>query len=105
MLGSNKGVEIPRPRGGFRMRWLLGVTILLTLTACSHRSEREREAERERIQRDQDSIAFKAGEAAHEVAKHAEKAAAAAGRVLEQGARKASEGWKQKEEEDREKGR
>jgi hypothetical protein len=85
------------------MRFRAGLLIILMLSGCSYRSEREREAQREREQRDRDSAAFKVGEAAHEIAKHAEKAAAVAERKLEDSARKASEGWKQKEREDREK--
>jgi hypothetical protein len=77
------------------MRCIVGLLIVLTLGSCSNRE----------TQRDQSSAAFKAGEAAHEIAKHAEKTAAAAGRELKESARKASEGWKQKEKEDREKAR
>ena len=83
-----------------------GVGLLIILTsACSHPSEQPREAQREREERDRNSAAFKVGETAHEIAKQAEKAAAVAGRKLEESARKASEGWKQKEKEDREKAR
>jgi hypothetical protein len=82
------------------MRCVLGLLIILTLGACSNR-----DAQREREERDRSSAAFKAGEAAHEIAKHAEKTAAAAERELKESARKASEGWKQKEKEDREKAR
>ena len=69
------------------MRCRIAVLLLLSLSACSRHSQRDR---------DENSAAFKVGEAAHEVAKHAEKTAAAAGRQLEDSARKASEGWKQK---------
>jgi hypothetical protein len=85
------------------MRYLAGLPIILTLGACSHRGERE--AQREREERDRNSAAFKVGEAAHEIAEHAAKTAAAAERQLRENARKASEGWKQKEKEDREKAR
>jgi uncharacterized lipoprotein len=83
------------------MRYLAGLLIILTISGCSHRSEQEREAQHEREERDRNSAAFKVGEAAHEVAKQAEKAAALAERKLQENARKASEGWKQKEREDR----
>jgi hypothetical protein len=87
------------------MRCVSGLLIILTLAACSHRSESERNAQRERDERDRNSAAFKAGEAAHEIAERAAKTAAAAERELKESARKASEGWKQKEKEDREKAR
>jgi len=69
---------------------------LAILFACSRSHKQEREGDR-------NSAAYKVGEAAHEVAKHAEKAAEAAGRQLNESARKAAEGWKAKEKEDREK--
>jgi uncharacterized protein YceK len=76
------------------MRCLLSLLIvLLTLSGCSS----------SRRGGDQDSPAFRAGEAAHEIAKHAEKTAVEAERQLKENARKAKEGWKQKEREDREK--
>lgn len=78
------------------MRWIAAFFVLLTVSACSHRS-------RERQQRDQNSVAFKAGEAAHEIAKKAAGAAAEAGRELQENARKAREGWNAKERQDREK--
>lgn len=85
------------------MRLVAGFAIILTLGACSHPSDRE--AQREREERDRNSAAFKVGEAAHEIAKHAEKTAAAAERQLQESARKAREGWKEKDKEDREKAR
>ena len=61
------------------MRLAASLLLILTVSACSHRSERERKAQRETgEERDRSSAAFKAGEAAHEIAKHAEKTAAAA---------------------------
>ncbi len=75
------------------MRRLLSLLIVLTISGCSS----------SRKGRDQDSPAFKAGEAAHEIATHAEKTAVEAERQLKESARKAKEGWKQKEREDREK--
>lgn len=87
------------------MRCFLALLVILTATGCAHKSERQRQAERERQQRDQNSVAFKVGEAAHELAKHAEKAADAASRALQDNARKANEGWKANDREDREKSR
>lgn len=84
---------------------LLLIVAAITMTACSDFGETNRDAQRERERKDQDSVAFKAGEVAHEIAKHAGKAAAAAAREFGQGVRKASEGWKEKEREDREKAR
>jgi len=89
---------------------LLMMVAALTMSACSFSGNTNRDAQRERELRerelkDQDSVAFKAGEAAHDIAKHAEKAAATAARALDRGVRKASEGWKEKEREDREKAR
>jgi hypothetical protein len=88
-----------------RMRCVVGLLLIVTLSACSHPTERERDAQRAREESDRNSAAFKVGEAAHEIAKHAEKTAAAAERELEESARKAREGWKQKEKEDRDKAR
>jgi hypothetical protein len=84
---------------------LLTIVAAVAMTACSDSGRIDRDAQRARERKDQDSIAFKAGEAAHEIAKHAEKAAATAARELDHGVRKASEGWKEKEREDREKAR
>ena len=84
---------------------LLMIVAAIGMTACSDFGKTNRDAQRERELKDRDSVAFKAGEAAHEIAKHAEKAAATAARELDQGVRKASEGWKEKEREDREKAR
>ena len=84
---------------------LLMIVAAIAMTACSDSGKTNRDAQRERERKDRDSVAFKAGEAAHEIAKHAEKAAATAARELDQGVRKASEGWKEKEREDREKAR
>lgn len=87
------------------MRCFLALLAILTVSGCSFKTQRQRDAERERQLRDEHSAAFKVGEAAHELAKHAEKAADAAGRALEENARKANEGWKAKDREDREKAR
>jgi hypothetical protein len=78
------------------------IVAVIGMTACSDTGKTNRDVQRERELKDRDSVAFKAGEAAHEIAKHAEKAAATAARELDQGVRKASEGWKEKEREDRE---
>lgn len=48
-----------------------------------------------------DSLSYKAGQAAHEVAKETGKAARAAGQKLDEAARNASEGWKAASREDR----
>ncbi len=77
----------------------LAAAILLS-TGCE--TARQREAERQREEQDQKSAAFRAGQAAHEIAKEAEKAAAAAGRKLDESARKAREGWKDQERKDQE---
>lgn len=87
------------------MRCFLVLLAILTVSGCSHKSERQREAEHERQLRDEHSAAYKVGEAAHELATHAAKAADAAGRVLQENARKANEGWKAKAREDRDKAR
>ncbi len=84
---------------------LLMIVAAIGMTACSDSGKTNRDVQRERELKDRDSVAFKAGEAAHEIAKHAEKAAARAARELHQGVRKASEGWKEKEREDRENAR
>ena len=78
------------------MRYVAGLLIILTLAACSHR--REREAQREREERDRNSAAFKAGEAAHEIAEQAATAddGSIVGRVREHDAVPATEDEKQK---------
>jgi hypothetical protein len=75
------------------MRCRVGLLIILAITGCSHSNKGK--------ERDQDSPAFKVGEAAHEIAKHAAKTAAEAERQLQENARKAKEGWQKKEREDR----
>lgn len=84
------------------MRRLAGLLIILTIGGCSRARPRQ--------ERDRDSAAFKAGAAAHDIAKQAAKTAAEAERQLRQSerqlqdsARKVKEGWKQKEREDQEK--
>lgn len=62
-----------------------------------------RTAEERHEPADRNSPAFKAGEAAHEIADGAAKAARTAARKLDEGAEKAREGWKAKAREDREK--
>jgi len=85
-----------REQGFGFMKWIAAAfLIIITMSACSHHSKHERQ------QRDQNSAAFKAGEAAHEIANHVAGAAAAAGRKLEDSARKAQEGWKAKDQKDR----
>jgi hypothetical protein len=86
---------------GCRKLWIVAV-LAACFTSGSCQSEQEREAQRRREERDRNSAAFKAGEAAHEVARKAEAAAAAAGRKLDEDARQASEGWKAQAKKDRE---
>jgi hypothetical protein len=80
--------------------------VILCAAGSGCQSERAREAQREaeqrRVQTDRNSAAFKAGQAAHEIARKAEQAAAAAGRKLDESARKAREGWKAQADRDRE---
>jgi len=76
--------------------------ITLALFTCACRTEGERQAERRREEQDRNSAAFKAGEAAHQVAREAEKAGAAAARELDESAKKAREGWKAQDRKDRE---
>ncbi len=80
------------------MRRRVALLIVLAFSGCSRDHDQRRGGERDR-----DSPAFKAGEAAHEIARHAEKTAAEAARELQETARKAKEGWKQKERENQEK--
>jgi hypothetical protein len=79
--------------------------ILLTVTQvnCTRKTEQQKEAERAREHQDRNSAAYKAGKTARELATEAEKAAAAAGRKLDDAARKAREGWREQENEDRNK--
>jgi hypothetical protein len=79
---------------------VLLIVVAVLSNACQ--SEGEREAERRRLEQDRNSAAFKAGQAAHEIAKEAAKAGAAAARKLDESARKAREGWKAQERKDRE---
>jgi hypothetical protein len=93
------------------MRWPTVSILLVALifAGCSQPGERKKEASKEASketdQQDRNSPAFKAGKVAHEIAKQTGKAAAAAGRQLEDGARKAHEGWKEQAKEDRERER
>ena len=75
----------------------------LALTGCQ--SAQQREAERRREVEDRNSPAYKAGEAAHKIAREAENAASAAGRKLQESARKAREGWKEQSSKERERER
>ena len=61
------------------------IVAALAMTACSNSDNINRNAQRERELKDRNSVAFKAGEAAHEIAKRDEKAAATAVRELDQG--------------------
>ncbi len=81
----------------------LGLALALT-SACTSARDREakREAEYRQQQADRNSAAFRAGEAAHELTRKAEHAAAVAGRELNESARKAREGWKEQAQRDRE---
>jgi hypothetical protein len=79
------------------------VVILLGNWACQPGGRRAAEEQRET--QDRNSPAFKAGAAAHEIANEAERAARVAAKKLDEGARKAREGWKAKEKEDRERPR
>ena len=72
---------------------------LLAVGGCDTASRRE--AERRREEQDRNSPAFRAGAAAHEIAKEADRAAAAAARKLDESARKAREGWRAQEQKDR----
>jgi hypothetical protein len=78
------------------MKPLVTTLILgLGLISCNrHKDEKAPE---------KNSAAFKAGEAAHEMAKESRKAVAAAGRELKKDAKEAREGWKESAREDREK--
>jgi hypothetical protein len=76
----------------------------LATIACTSARDREaqREAEYRREQNDRNSAAFRAGEAARELTRKAEHAAAVAGRQLDESARKAREGWKEQSRRDKE---
>lgn len=79
------------------------IGLILTSTACTSQRDGEarREAERRKEQADQNSAAFRAGQAAHELARKAGHAAAVAGRELDESARKAREGWSEQARRDR----
>jgi hypothetical protein len=82
----------------------LGVTWGLALLCGGCREEPHRTAEEQRRDPpDRNSAAFKAGEAAHQIANEAERAARTAARKLDEGAERAREGWKAKGREDRDK--
>ena len=76
------------------LRYCAALAILVVVSGCSRSHKHDRKG-------DQNSPAYKVGEAAHEVAKHAERTAAAAEREIKENARKAAEGWKAKDKEDR----
>jgi len=84
------------------IRILLCTLTVAAVISTGCQSQSQREAERRREEQDRSSAAFRAGEAAHKIAKEAERAAAAAGRKLDDSARKAREGWKEQERKDRE---
>jgi hypothetical protein len=83
---------------------ILAAWLGLATTACTSARDREaqREAEYRREQTDRNSAAYRAGQAAHELAEKAGHAAAVAGRKLDESARKAREGWKDQAQRDRE---
>jgi hypothetical protein len=83
---------------------LATLAVCLALGGCKSEEQRraEREAQYRREQADRGSPAYKAGQAAHELARKAEHAAAVAGRELNESARKAREGWKDQAQRDRE---
>ena len=87
------------------MRLWAAIAVVLCAVASGCQSDRAREAQREaeqrRVQNDKDSPAFKAGQAAHEIARKTGEAAAAAARKLDESARKAREGWKEQGQKDR----
>jgi hypothetical protein len=90
-----------------RFKALCGVAaagLSFATLACTSPRDREaqREAEYRRQQNDRNSAAFRAGEAARELTRKAEHAAAVAGRELNESARKAREGWKEQSRRDRE---
>jgi hypothetical protein len=80
---------------------LIGL-ILVGGLLCACQTESQREAERRRVEQDRNSAAFKAGQAAHQIAKEAAKVGAAAARKLDESARKAREGWKEQARKERE---
>lgn len=82
---------------------IAALILSITMTACETSQQREakRAAEERRLENDRNSAAFKSGQMAHEIARRAEQAAAAAGRKLNEDARKAREGWKEQERKDR----
>jgi hypothetical protein len=81
------------------MKALIQVVLMVGVSGC--RSEHAREVKQERVERDRDSAAFRMGEAAHEAAKDAGRAAAVAARKLDEDARRAREGWKEQERKDK----
>jgi hypothetical protein len=80
--------------------YLVGV-VTLSLCVVGCKPGPHRIADEKAEPQDRTSPAFKAGEAAHEIVHGAEKAAKAAGRKIDESARKAREGWKEKAREDR----
>jgi len=83
-----------------RFSRLLFLTVgpILALTSCigSHESAAER-------QKNADTVAGKAGQAAHAVAKQTGKAARAAGKKLGQAAHEAQDGWRESARRDQQK--
>jgi hypothetical protein len=77
---------------------ILVVSLALLPTACRPGPDRQVERQSEKKE-DKNSPAYKAGQTAHEIATDAVKAAKAAGRKLDEGARKAREGWNDKAKE------
>jgi hypothetical protein len=87
-------------QGTMRRPYLVGV-VMWSLCVIGCKPGPHRIANEQAEPQDKTSPAFKAGEAAHEIVTGAEKAAKAAGRKIDESARKAREGWKEKAREDR----
>ena len=85
----------------FRQSICVFAVVTLSLGAVGCRPGPHRVADEQQPVEDRSSPAYKAGAAAHEIVNGAEKAAKAAGRKLDESARKAREGWKEKGRESR----
>jgi hypothetical protein len=89
-----------------RLPAALIVLVVLMMGGCWRSDHSRKEAgSRGATPEDKNSAAFKAGKMAHKLANETGKAAAAAGRKLQESAHKAHEGWKEQSKEDRERRR
>jgi len=86
------------------MRFVVTAVVAFGLMACSRREPAKTESPRDSGET-ADSLAKKAGKAAHELAEESKEAAKKVGKTLKKAAKEAHEGWEEAEKEDKAKGK